>query len=263
MAMGFAFIGQSTGVLVLNNYGPTIYASLGFDTEYQLIFQCGWISVGIIFNLVGALVMDWTGRRPLLMIGVGGCCVSLILEAAMVASFGQAGTNKAGLRMGVAAAYLFLAVYSVGVDVAGVVFYSELFPNHIRAKGISLSIAVIALTDLVYLQATATAFANIGWKFYLLFIIISGLGTFFVYFFLPETKNIPLEEMAKLFGDSDDIAVYADDIHMDHNTHELVVDEHGRSDGMRRVATEAGVPEKHVAQDKHDAQEIESAGSSV
>lgn len=249
-------------VLVLNNYGPTIYASLGFDTEYQLIFQCGWISVGIIFNLVGALIMDKTGRRPLLMIGVGGCCVSLILEAAMVASFGEAGTNKSGLRMGVAAAYLFLAVYSVGVDVAGVVFYSELFPNHIRAKGISLSIAVIALTDLVYLQATSTAFANIGWKFYLLFIIISGLGTIFVWWFLPETKNIPLEEMAKLFGD--EVAVYADDIHVDHNTHELVVEEHGADEGMHRVATEAGVPgENHVVSEKGVPHQVESAGSSV
>ena len=126
LGCGFAFIGQSTGVLVLNNYGPTIYAALGFDTEYQLIFQCGWISVGILGNIIGALVMDWTGRRPLLLLGVGGCCVSLILEAAMVANFAEAATNQAGLRMGVAAAYLFLLVYSIGVDVAGVVFYSEL-----------------------------------------------------------------------------------------------------------------------------------------
>lgn len=63
--------------------------------------------------------------------------------------------------------YIFLAVYSAGVDVAGVrspsaplpvsgsdsaiqvVFYSELFPNHIRAKGVCLSMATVALTDLV------------------------------------------------------------------------------------------------------------------
>ena len=121
MGCGFAFIGQSTGVLVLNNYGPTIYAALGYDAEYQLIFQCGWISVGILGNILGAFIMDFTGRRPLLMFGVGGCCVSLILEAAMVATYAEAGTNKAGLRMGVAAAYLFLMVYSVGIDVAGVV----------------------------------------------------------------------------------------------------------------------------------------------
>jgi len=85
----------------------------------------------------------------------------------MVAQYAAAGTNKAGLGVGVFAFYAFLAVYSIGIDVAGVVFYSELFPNHIRAKGICLSIATIALTDLVYLQATTTAFANIGWKFYL------------------------------------------------------------------------------------------------
>jgi hypothetical protein len=63
--------------------------------------------------------------------------------------------------------YLFLAIYSLGIDVAGVVFYGELFPNHLRGKGLALSVATIALTDLVYLQATATAFAHIGWKFYL------------------------------------------------------------------------------------------------
>lgn len=252
--MSFAFIGQSTGVLVLNNYGPTIYGALGYDTEYQLIFQCGWISVGIVFNAVGALIMDWTGRRPLLLLGVGGCCASLILEAAMVATYAETNSgNQAGLRMGVAAAYIFLAFYSVGVDVAGVVFYSELFPNHIRSKGISLSIAVIALTDLVYLQATATAFANIGWKFYLIFIIISGLGTIYAYFVLPETKGIPLEEMAAVFGDTDDIAVYSADIHVDHNTHEVVVDEHGESQVRRRSATDVEAAE---STEKHSAEPV-------
>jgi hypothetical protein len=32
LAMGFAFVGQSTGVLVIKNYGPTLYATLGYDT---------------------------------------------------------------------------------------------------------------------------------------------------------------------------------------------------------------------------------------
>ena len=63
--------------------------------------------------------------------------------------------------------YIFLLFYGCGIDVAGVVFYSEIFPNHVRAKGVALAVATIALTDLVYLQATATAFANIGWKFFL------------------------------------------------------------------------------------------------
>lgn len=73
----------------------------------------------------------------------------------------------------------------------------------------------------------------------MVFIILSGLGSVLVWWFLPETKNIPLEEMAKLFGD--EVAVYAEDLHVDQRTHELIVDEHG-DHHVHRVATEAGVP---------------------
>ena len=139
------------------------------------------------------MLMDRIGRRPLMLFGVGGCCICLILEAAMTAQYADAGTNKAGLGVGVAAFYLFLLVYSTGIDVAGVVFFGELFPNHIRGKGLALSISTIALTDLIYLQVTAQAFATIKWKFFLVFIIISGLGFVYLYFTLPETKGIPLE----------------------------------------------------------------------
>jgi hypothetical protein len=55
------------------------------------------------------------------------------------------------------------------------------------------------------------------------FIIICALGTVLFAFVLPETKGIPLEEMAKIFGDTDDIMVFSSDLHVDHNTHELVI----------------------------------------
>lgn len=55
------------------------------------------------------------------------------------------------------------------------------------------------------------------------------------WFVLPETKNIPLEEMAKLFGE--DVVVFAQDLHYDPTTHELVVDDHGNRQ-IHKVATE-------------------------
>ena len=55
LAIGFAFIGQSTAVLVINNYGPTVYKALGYDTLNQLILQCGWITMAIPSNLLGKL----------------------------------------------------------------------------------------------------------------------------------------------------------------------------------------------------------------
>ena len=191
--------------------------------------------------------MDRVGRKPLMITGVAGCCVCLIIEAAMIASFASPIApvpNEAGLRMGVAAFYIFLVFYGCGIDCAGVVFYSEIFPNHIRAKGVAMAIATIALTDLAYLQATSTAFANIGWKFFLVFIIISGLGAIWAFFVLPETKGVPLEEIAAIFGDTEEIMVYSEDIHVDHATHELIVGRRAETGTDRsiveRVATEAG-----------------------
>lgn len=64
------------------------------------------------------------------------------------------------------------------------------------------------------------------------------------YFVLPETKGIPLEEMAKIFGDTDDVMVYAEDIHIDNQTHELVVEAHGDKNSLAHVATE---PDRGVA----------------
>lgn len=42
-----------------------------------------------------------------------------------------------------------------------------MFPNHIRDKGVAITNAVLALADLVYLQVTALAFANIGYRYFL------------------------------------------------------------------------------------------------
>jgi MFS family permease len=155
---------------------------MGKYSKQQLELHCGWITVGIVFNAVGAAFMDRVGRKPLMLLGVGGCCACLIVEAAIVARHADEATNKTALGAGVAMFYLLLVVYSMGVDVAGVAFYSELFANHIRPKGVCLSMATVALTDLGYLQATTTAFANIGWRFYLVFIIICGIGVVGTYF---------------------------------------------------------------------------------
>lgn len=57
------------------------------------------------------------------------------------------------------------------------------------------------LATIAVLQASPTGFANEGYKFYLLFICSTAAMWIFVFFFLPETSRIPMEEMGLLFGD--------------------------------------------------------------
>ena len=48
------------------DYGPLLYASLGFDTTNTLLVQSGWITTVVFGNVINAIAVDRFGRRPLL-----------------------------------------------------------------------------------------------------------------------------------------------------------------------------------------------------
>lgn len=81
------------------------------------------------------------------------------------------------------------------------VYLGEIFPTHLRAKGIGLGIAALCAINIVWLQVAPTAFLHIGWKFYLCFIIPGTIMAVIILFFWPDTRRMPLEEIAALFGD--------------------------------------------------------------
>ncbi|KAI9752419.1 MAG: hypothetical protein M4579_005643 [Chaenotheca gracillima] len=223
-AMLYLMLTQSTAVLVIANFEPTFYSELGFGTLDILILECGRNSIAFVGNLAASLIIDRFGRRILMLIGLAGCIVCISIEAAMVAQFSEAATNKVGLGWGVAALYVFLVFFAMGMDAPGWVMLSEIFPNFLRAKGMALAVAAMSISDIVYLQVTPTAFANIGWRYFMVFISVSAVGWVWLYFTAPETNGIPLEEIAAIFGDKEDIMVYQEQIHVDRNTHKLVVE---------------------------------------
>ncbi|KAI1625143.1 general substrate transporter [Exophiala viscosa] len=254
IGMGFAFFGQSTGAFVVNNYATVIYSSMGFGAKDQLILACGWISVSIFGNLGGALVVDRLGRKPLMLWAFIGCCCCLTLEAAMVARYAAEGTNKVGLGFALFASYSFSVFYTPGIDCNNAIFLGELFPNHIRAKGVTLCLVVYACIDLVYLQVAPTAFERVGWKFYLLFIILCAIGAVWAWLFVPETKGVPLEEMAAIFGDPEDVVIYLREVHVDHTNNELVVEPHADDE----KASIQRVEESHVHNQPQGAGTLEA-----
>jgi hypothetical protein len=46
---------------------------------------------------------------------------------------------------------------------------------------------------------------NIGWKFYLCFIIPGYIFAVCAWLFFPDTRHLALEEIAAIFGDADEI----------------------------------------------------------
>ena len=119
---------------------------------------------------------DKHGRKPFIMMGFVGCVVSLALLTAMQALYAPSGTNRVGLGWAVVALYMIVIFYCLGVEACGNPFYTELFPTHIRAKGVCFTIFVNSAANLLYLEVAPTALQNIGWRFLLVsFIRFSGV----------------------------------------------------------------------------------------
>lgn len=104
----------------------------------------------------------------------------------------------------------FFCSYGCCIDANTYVYCSEIFPTHIRSRGLAFSLAVLFLSTIAYLEAAPTAFAQIGWKYYLLFIVLTAINIPLIWYFCPETKRLSLEEIGEKFGD--EVAVHLTDL---------------------------------------------------
>lgn len=62
------------------------------------------------------------------------------------------------------------------------------FPMVIRSFGVSFSILGQFIATVILLEAAPMAFQNIGYKFWIILICLTGLYAVWVYFFLPEVS---------------------------------------------------------------------------
>jgi hypothetical protein len=57
------------------------------------------------------------------------------------------------------------------------------------------------------------------------FICILSVGSIIYWFWVPETKSAPLEELAAIFGDTDEVKIYSNDIFVNDDK-QVVTDDH-------------------------------------
>ncbi|KAK4569540.1 hypothetical protein LTR86_003303 [Recurvomyces mirabilis] len=144
LAIGICGICQCSGVLVINNYGPTLYKQLGFSPVKQLLYPAAWLTFAFFMNLAAPFFVDRFPRQQYLAFGVLGCMATLIVEAALVATFVEnaTSTNTSALLACVAMFFVFQVFYGLCIDGTQFSYLGEIFPTHIRAKGKEQTIEV-------------------------------------------------------------------------------------------------------------------------
>ena len=162
-------------------------------------------------NIVAMAFADKIKRNRLIALGFGLCTATLIVEAALQKNY-LTTTDHGGLGAAAAMLFLFFVFYSLTLDGSSYFYIGELWPSHLRAQGYTLGIAVLCITNVAWTEAAPYAFAAIGWKFYILFIVLSTIATVVAFFFFPNTLHKPLEEIALLFGDADDVFMVQRDL---------------------------------------------------
>jgi len=227
----------STGNLVVTTYAASIYTTLGYDAADSLEFLAGIYLAAIAGNLISLTYVDRVPRNILMSIGVLVCTTVLAIETGLVSGLGV-DDNQARLKG--AAAFLFLFLFSFNLFIEGPSWYyaSEVFPTHIRSKGMTMNVIGFCCINIMWLEIAPTAFKHIGWKYYLVFICVSVFGAAIIFFTFPDTLRKPLEEVAQLFGDDDLVAIYQNDIEIDHEKHKVV--EHNER-GEKFPEPQAGV----------------------
>lgn len=154
----------------------------------------------------------------IIVIGFTGCIIALIGECITVSIFSRTGESGAA-SAAVFFLFLHVAIFTCCCDATSYVYAAEIFPTPVRAKGLSVSVSGLFFATIIFTTAAPTAFADIGWKYYLIFIGLTSIITVYAYFTFPEvcsnsypkvylsanlyfkTRKRSLEEIQEIFGD--------------------------------------------------------------
>ena len=191
-----AILQQVTGINVIMYYAPEIFDHLSHSRNVSLLETVFVGAVNLLFTVLAMTLVDRVGRKPLLVwgaLGMGVCLVAMG-EAAM-----RSGTGAWLLAF----VLCYIACFALSLGPITWVVLSEIFPSHFRAR--AMAVASIALWTANFVvsqtfpildqsQALIRHFGH-GFPFFL-YAAFCVLETWFVWRFLPETKNRSLEEIS-------------------------------------------------------------------
>ncbi|PVI03025.1 general substrate transporter [Periconia macrospinosa] len=197
---------QGAGSNAINYFSPRIFKSIGLTGQSTGLYATGIYGIVRLICVIIAMyyVVDKFGRRSMLMGGAVIMLIAMWFIGAYIKIANPGASPK--LTAGGYAAVTFIYIFAVGFcfSYAGVpwIYCAEIFPIRIRGLGMALCTATHWLFNFVIARSVPYMVSNIGYGTYFVFATCLTLSIPFVYFFVPETKGLSLEEIDVLFGGS-------------------------------------------------------------
>jgi sugar porter (SP) family MFS transporter len=190
IGIGLAVFQQWCGINVVFNYTAKIFESIGADRSEQLI-QAVYIGIAnLVFTLIAMSLVDKLGRKPLMLFGAGGLAILYLVIAFII----KTGTGN------ILSPFILAAIATYALSLAPVtwVLISEIFPNRIRGRAISISTVALWLAYSILVFTFPILAEQLGeYVPFIAYAIICLLGFVFIKTKLTETKGKSLEEVEK------------------------------------------------------------------
>lgn len=190
---------QITGINGIIFFAPKIFESAGFDLTSTAIFATlGVGAVNLLATPFALWFVDRAGRRPLLLLGIGGMALSLIVLS--TAFYFE--SSFLGI-IAVVSLLAYIGFFAIGLGPIAWLLTSEIYPLGVRGKAMSLVTLVNWTCGFLSTHTFLGMMRGFGSEgTFFLFAAISLLALFFVYQYVPETKGKSLEEIERSLASS-------------------------------------------------------------
>jgi sugar porter (SP) family MFS transporter len=200
---GFFVFQQITGINIPFYYGPQLmsgYLASGkgaVDTAVAGVEAAAILgAVNVAATFFAFRYIDRVGRKKLAIGGFLGMAVFILVAAFGVAH--MTGVPRAWVIM--IGFSLFISSFAIGVGGTGWLIQGEVFPTAVRGRAAATCASVDWLANFVIVQwfPTLNDHWGLAWVM-ILFAVLALLAIVFVARFLPETKELALEDVIAVF----------------------------------------------------------------
>ncbi|CAI5756075.1 unnamed protein product [Candida verbasci] len=234
------------GIQSINYYSPILFQGLGVKGTNASLFSTGMFGVvKFVCTFIYILfIVDGFGRRKAFMTSSTVCslCFWYIGAYLKINDPTKPGVSPGpGGKAAIAMMYIWIASFILAWSGGPFVVGAEVFDQNIRSFVQAINAAASWIPIFIMSRLTTNMISAMQYGIYFFFASLAILTIPFVYFLLPETKGIALEDMDKLF----DTRLPARNAHkivlnnVKHDTQEIFLENHKK--GLFKV--ESNKPE--------------------
>jgi SP family sugar:H+ symporter-like MFS transporter len=200
IGVGVMVFQQFSGANYFFYYGTSLFSSVGLSDSYITAIILGLVN--FVSTFFGIYTVEKFGRKSSLLMGSVGMFICMFIYTC-VGSFalsdGSGGekTSVGAVMIVFTCIYIFFFATTWGPGAFVVV--SELYNVRTRAMAMAVATSCNWLCNFLISLFTPYITADIGYKFGFVFAGCLAASTLFVWFSVPETKGLRIEEVDALF----------------------------------------------------------------